>query len=81
MGNRYKGLRILAVSFQVLAWAILVLGATAGLAVLVGVNASTPKGMGAAILGVSAIYFCLLSALSGILNLLLVLEERSRLSE
>ena len=81
MDRRYPGLRVLTVGFQVLAWGVLTVGAIAGLVVLSGMNHSAPKAMGLAILGVSTLYFCLLSTLSGILTLLLTIEERTRPSE
>ena len=78
MDRRYQGLRVLAVGFQVLAWGILVVGTITGLAVLVGMSHSAPKAMGLAILGVSILYFCLLAAFSGVLTLLLTIEEHTR---
>ena len=81
MDKRYQGLRVLAIGFQILAWGVLVVGMTAGLAVLVGMSHAAPKAMGLAILGVSTLYFCLLSAFSGVLSLLLTIEQRTRSSQ
>lgn len=78
MEKPFRALRILSVVFQVVAWGALAIGVAGAIGILVGNVPNTPRQAGLAILGISALYFCLFSAFSGILTLLLTLEERSR---
>lgn len=78
MDKPYKALRILTVVFRVVAWGALGVGLAGAVGVFAGTVQGTPRQAGVVILAVSILYFCLFSALSGILTLLLALEERTR---
>ena len=81
MAHPYKGLRLLALLFRVVAWGVLIVGAVSGLVVLAGLAAGVQRRGGLPILAISALYFCLFQTLGGIIHLLLTLEERTRKSE
>ena len=77
MGHPDRFLRILSVIFAIVAWCALAIGLVGGVSVLVGMT-PPPRPVGLVIVVVGALYFCLFSALSGIIRLLLTLEERTR---
>lgn len=78
MEKPYSALRVLTIVFRVVAWGALAVGIAGAVGVLTGAVHDTPRSAGLVILAVGSLYFCLFSALSGILTLLLVLEERTR---
>ncbi len=78
MEKPYSALRVLTVVFRVVAWGALTVGILGAGGVLTGAVHDPPRPAGLVILAVGSLYFCLFSALSGILSLLLVLEERTR---
>ena len=78
MENRYKGLQVLAVVFSVVSWGVLIVGVVAGVSVLTGASHAAPRPMGFMILAVSGLYFCLFGALSGMIGVLLAIEEHTR---
>ena len=79
MEKRHKGLHALSVVFTVVAWVAVVIGVIGAVGILVGGGApDTPRAVSLAVLGIGALYFCLFNALSGILRLLLVIEEQTR---
>ena len=78
MSKPFKSLRIFSIVFQVVAWGALVLGMAGAVGILVGQVPNTPRQASLIVLGMAGLYFCLFSALSGIMSLLLTLEERSR---
>lgn len=80
MEKPYKALQILTVVFRVVAWGALAVGVAGAVGVFSGTVSGTPRQAGFVILAVGILYFCLFSALSGILTLLLMLEERTRRS-
>lgn len=78
MDKPFRTLRILSVVFQVVAWGALAIGVAGGIGIVSGSVQGTPRQAGAVVLAIAGLYFCLFTALSGILTLLLTLEERSR---
>lgn len=80
MGRSHQGLRVLAGVFLVVAWLVAVIGLLGAVGVFLGGAAGTPRAMGAVVLAVGALYFCVFSAFSGILRILLTIEEQTRKS-
>ena len=78
MEKPYKTLRILTVVFRVVSWGALAVGLAGAAGVLSGKVQGTPRPVGFVVMAVSVLYFCLFSALSGILTILLTLEARTR---
>jgi len=69
----------LSVVFTVVAWVVVGVSLVGAVGILVGGGApDTPRAMSLAVVGLGGLYFCLFHALSGILRLLLVIEEQTR---
>lgn len=75
----HNGLRILSIFFKVIAWLAVGIGLIGTIGIVLGGGApQTPRIAGLAVLAVSALYFCLFWALSGIIQLLLAIEAQTR---
>lgn len=75
-----KLLKIVAYLFSVLSWFLFLVAVFGAAGIVLGNSGNLPKPMAILILLGAGLYFCLFQALSGILGLLLVLEERTRSS-
>lgn len=79
MSHRFKGLRIFAVAFKVVAWVALLIGIIATVGVLLaGGTPGTPRGVSVVILVVSLLYFLIFFTVGEVIQLLLTIEEQTR---
>ncbi len=79
MQNQHKGLRAFVVVFTVTAWGALALSLIGAVSIVIGGGGpQTPPAVGLVVLAAGGLYFCLLQALSGIIRLLLTIEEQTR---
>ena len=78
MNSSYKGLQLLSTVFTWVAWAVLAIGIIGAVGVVLGNTPGTPRAVGLVVLAVGGLYCCLLHALSGIIRLLLAIEEQTR---
>ena len=87
MDTPHKGLHRLALVFTVVAWGAVVMGVVGSVGIFItggglppggGGPPPPPKSMGLVVLLMSGLYSCLFHALSGIIRLLLLIEEQVR---